>query len=177
MIDFDSAISYCKEPISNIENYELAIADTEETWVCHHREELFEDGRIKHHTSNLKLMRMYYNQPADKLIFLRRGDHIRLHAKSGIYAKPWTEERKKTRNLAYKGKNTGESNPMYGKKPWNANTKGLHKLSDETKNKISSINKGKGNPMAKNKYAKEKFGLKWNELSSSQQQTYFQNKE
>lgn len=141
MIDFDSAISFCKEPISNIENYELAIADTKETWVCHHREELFEDGRIKHHASNLKLMRMYYNQPADKLIFLRRGDHVRLHAKSGIYARPWSNERRKERSLAYKGRFTGEKNPMYGKKAWNAGTKGLYKLTDETKNKLSSINK------------------------------------
>lgn len=39
---------YCKEDISNIENYELAKADNFEGWVIHHRDEIrmFKKGEI-----------------------------------------------------------------------------------------------------------------------------------
>ena len=35
---------FCKDDITKIENYELAMADTEEVWHCHHRLELTLDG-------------------------------------------------------------------------------------------------------------------------------------
>lgn len=34
---------YCKDDISKIENYEKAINDENETWICHHKMEIRED--------------------------------------------------------------------------------------------------------------------------------------
>lgn len=39
MINEINVHSYCKEDISKIENYELAVNDTE-MWECHHRTEI-----------------------------------------------------------------------------------------------------------------------------------------
>ena len=124
MIDFVSAYSYCKDPIDEIENYQEALNDEKQTWICHHREELFPDGRLKHHTHNLILMRMYFNRPASELIFLTRSEHTRLHGKSGVYARKWSDDRKSARSKAYKGKFSGKDNPMFGKPSWNKNMSG-----------------------------------------------------
>ena len=35
---------FCSEDPSLIENYDLAIADETQTWECHHRLEIQEDG-------------------------------------------------------------------------------------------------------------------------------------
>lgn len=40
MVNEKYAKSYCKEDISKIENYDKAIADTTQTWECHHRDEV-----------------------------------------------------------------------------------------------------------------------------------------
>lgn len=55
---------YCTTP-ELIENYEKAIADTENTWICHHKlESCF--------TRNfLKKMGLYYNQPPEALVFCK----------------------------------------------------------------------------------------------------------
>ena len=78
MISIESATAYCKEDISRIENYDLAIIDTEEMWHCHHRREITENKSM----SQLILERKYYQVPASDLIFLRKGDHISLHNKN-----------------------------------------------------------------------------------------------
>ena len=82
MINTRYAYTYCREDISNIENYDRAIADTTHTWHIHHKDE------IKVLPSGVKVCRTkqelidndrYYNCPANELIFLTRSDHIRLH--------------------------------------------------------------------------------------------------
>ena len=40
MINVKQAKKYCKEDISLIENYEQAVNDNNQMWVCHHREEI-----------------------------------------------------------------------------------------------------------------------------------------
>lgn len=35
MINEKNAKSFCKDDLSLIENYDLAIADTTQTWICH----------------------------------------------------------------------------------------------------------------------------------------------
>jgi len=35
---FESATLFCKDDISLIENYEEAINDENETWICHHKD-------------------------------------------------------------------------------------------------------------------------------------------
>ena len=120
---------YCKEP-EKIENYEKALADNFKGWECHHRLETHNsDGerRLVDITADeLKALDMYYNRPADELIFLTTSEH---HAfKKG---KPRSEETKKKMREAKKG----EKNPFYGKHH-----------TEESKNKIREAKKG-------NKYA------------------------
>ena len=70
---------FCCEDIRNIENYEKAIADTTQMWHCHHRRECV-DGVF---TSRKDLIAngLYYNRPANELIFLTRTAHRSLHCK------------------------------------------------------------------------------------------------
>lgn len=84
---------YCCEDISLIENYAEAIADTETTWDCHHRDEVRElpSGMVALRTQE-ELMEngRYYGCPANELIFLKPSDHHALHAKH--LSKERTEE-------------------------------------------------------------------------------------
>ena len=69
---------YCKD-IENVENFEKAKADDFVGWNCHHRLETHNsDGErrlvdISH--NELKALGMYYNRPADELIFLTSREH------------------------------------------------------------------------------------------------------
>jgi hypothetical protein len=71
------ANAFCSDDIRNIENYDIAVADTVECWVCHHRKEIQEDRLIS--SAELQELGLYYHRPASELIFMRRGDHSRLH--------------------------------------------------------------------------------------------------
>ena len=118
---------YCKEP-EKIENYEKAKKDNFKGWHCHHRlETQTPEGKrrgkdISH--KELIALGLYYNRPADELIFLTTREHHSLH-------------------------DEGENHPMYGKhhtgearrKMAEAN-KGKH-LSAETKKKMAESHKGK----------------------------------
>lgn len=141
---------YCKE-YKNIENYEKAKADDFKNWEVHHRLETHNsDGerRLVDITADeLKALDMYYNRPADELIFLTIYEHSRLHMKG----KHRSEETRRKISEASKGnkyalgyhhtdeaKNKiseamkGEKNSFYGKHH-----------SEESKNKISTAKKGK----------------------------------
>lgn len=112
-----------------IENYDKAIADTTQTWVCHHRLETHnsngERRLIDLTREELKALGMYYDRPPEELIFLTSFEHRSLHHK-GKYVS--NETRTKISN--YKSKNPPKS--MLGKKH-----------SEETKQKISDAKKGK----------------------------------
>jgi hypothetical protein len=62
---------------TQIENYNEAINDMNETWHCHHRLEINDD--YINTREDLKLMNLYYNRPPEELIFLKCVDHIKLH--------------------------------------------------------------------------------------------------
>lgn len=66
-----------------IENYNKAISDTHQTWICHHRLETHtSDGEkrlVQLTKKELEALDMYYNRPPEELIFLTRADHIRIH--------------------------------------------------------------------------------------------------
>lgn len=85
MISLRSALAFCKEDISKIENYDLAVADTTQTWHCHHKRELVDDnGNLLEKEiskDELIMQRKYYQIPAKDLIFLRPGEHMALHMK------------------------------------------------------------------------------------------------
>lgn len=115
---------FCKD-YTNIENYEKAKADNFRGWNCHHRLQTWtSDGerRLVDITADeLKALDMYYNRPAEELIFLTRSEHSKLHKK-------------------------GEHNAMYGKQGyWKGKTgpnKGKHH-SEESKKKMSEAHKVK----------------------------------
>lgn len=134
---------YCKD-YENIENYEKAKADNFIGWCIHHRrqthnsngERLLVDITAK----ELKALGLYWNRPADELIFLTTSEHAILHQKG----KHRSEETRNKISEANKGKHLseehkrsisegqrGEKNHNYGK------TK-----SNETKNKLSNAFKG-----------------------------------
>ena len=123
---------YCKD-YGNIENYEKAAADNFIGWHCHHRLETHNsDGErrlVDISQKELKALGMYYNRPAEELIFLTSSEHNALRK-----GRHHSAETKKKLSII----NKGEKNPMYGKH-----------LSEEHKNRLSEVNKG-------NTYAKGK---------------------
>ena len=62
-----------------IENYELAKADNFEGWDCHHRLELHPDCSLRFTRKSLQDLDLYYNRPANELIFLTHSEHARIH--------------------------------------------------------------------------------------------------
>ena len=141
---------YCKN-YQDIENYEKALAEKNKNWEVHHRLETHNsDGErrlVDITATELKALDMYYNRPADELIFLTIYEHSRLHMKG----KHLSEETRKKIGSASKGNNyalgykhseeaknkiseamKGEKNSFYGRHH-----------TEETKNKISEAQKGK----------------------------------
>lgn len=129
---------YCCEDISKIENYWLAVNDTTQIWDCHHRLEV--QGQFFNSRELLKRCRMYWNRPANELIFLTRSDHTKLHKirPPSHKGKHPTEETRRKISEAKMGKKLSEevrkrlSDAHIGKK-----------LSEETRRKMSESRKGK----------------------------------
>ncbi len=75
-----------------IENYEQAVADTTQVWECHHRLQTHtSDGErrlVDITAKELKALDMYYNRPAEELIFLTKEEHGSLHHKGKT---PWNK--------------------------------------------------------------------------------------
>ena len=76
--------AYCiPEQIEQVENYELAKADNFNGWCIHHRLETHtSDGEkrlVDLSRMELFALDMYYNRPANELIFLTRSEHSSLH--------------------------------------------------------------------------------------------------
>ena len=116
MINENQAKRFCKEDISKIKNYDKAIADTTQTWDCHHMTETWWGCSKKDLIEN----ECYYNRKACELIFLTHAEHISLH-KKGI---PFTEEHRRKISEAKKGKK-------------------LMPFTEETRRKMSEDKKGK----------------------------------
>lgn len=134
MIDERRAKLYCKEDISKIENYDKAIADTTQTWHCHHRTEIWWNCTRKELIEN----ECYYNRKACELIFLTPAEHKSLHHKG----KHFSAEFRKKMSKANKGKI----------------------LTEETKQNIAKAMKGKTNRKGKTtsifgKAFKEHYGM------------------
>lgn len=100
MINEKYAKSFCYEDISLIENYELAINDTAQTWECHHRGEILPCGRFSR--ADLKKFGLYFKRPVAELIFLTKAEHTRLHFK-GVPSGPLSEDHKKAISDSKKG--------------------------------------------------------------------------
>ena len=120
MISFRQTKKYCKEDISKIKNYDKAIADTTQTWVCHHRTEIWWNCTAQDLIDN----ECYYHRKACELIFLTPAEHIKLHTQG----KRHTDETRRKMSESLKG----EKNPFYGKHH-----------SEEARRKMSEAKKGK----------------------------------
>ena len=69
---------YCKAgEFELIENYELAKADNFKGWDIHHKLEIC--GNYINTVKDLKMMNLYYDRPAEELIWLKHDEHIKLH--------------------------------------------------------------------------------------------------
>lgn len=81
---------YCCEDYKNIENYEEAV-NSPETWICHHRQETHNPDGTRRSVSlsveDLISWDLYYNRPADELIFLTRVEHRRVHGNPEVKVK------------------------------------------------------------------------------------------
>jgi hypothetical protein len=126
----------CRTP-ELIENYDKAIADTNQIWECHHRLETHtSDGKrrlvdLSH--KELIALDMYYDRPPEELIFLTHAEHAIFHQKgkpSWNKGKHHSEETKAKIGAARKGMRHSEESKAKmsashkGKPTWN---KGKHR--------------------------------------------------
>ena len=114
---FATVNKFCINDLQNIENFYKALNDRTQTWHCHHRFETHNsDGKMRTvelTKEELKALDMYYNRPAEELIFLTPKEHRILHS-------PFSH---------------------VDRKLLPQNTKG-HKMSDRVKKRISNGLKG-----------------------------------
>lgn len=137
---------YCCEDISLIENYYEAI-NSNEMWVCHHRLEI--QGDEKYSKRQLIEMRLYYERPANELIFMTPYNHRRLHNLGKMNPNYHREFSKEHRERISKSKaNIPESTRQKMRE-----AKLDKKLSEEHKRKIRENHKSdKGIPQPKYKW-------------------------
>lgn len=142
MVNENYAYAYCIEDISKIENYDKAIADTTQTWVCHHRLEMQDEPFNS--AEYLKKNNLYYHRPAAELIFLTRGEHTKLHStgrrlseescrkisESHKGRKFSKEHRRKLSEAAQRQNRICENNPFFGKQH---SVESKHKISESLK--------------------------------------------
>jgi len=108
----ESVYDYCLNP-DKIQNYDLAIDDTENVWICHHLLEEFFTA------SELIELDLYFNRPANEFVLCKNAQehfsypHLRNREK--LYKKPkpiienpnkrrMSEEHKRKIAEAHKGK-------------------------------------------------------------------------
>ena len=127
MINLRTVKEFCKD-YTNIENYETAINDESQSYVCHHilGEILTREQLIEHD--------FYYDVPSCMLKFVTKAEHNKLHRHHK--GKFLTDEQKKnctpkTKVKYWLGKKRGEefskkmSEVQKGRIPWNKGMKGL----------------------------------------------------
>lgn len=113
MISIEKVQKFCKD-YTKIENYEEAVNDKSQVWVCHHiLGEILTSEQLKEHD-------FYYDVPPCMLKFVTRAEHARIHKKG----KHLSEETRIKLSEVKKGK------------------KGKVR-SEETRRKISESMKGK----------------------------------
>lgn len=149
MVSKRMAEKYCKEDISLIENYDIAVADTQNKWVIHHRDEvkILPSGiRVNRSREYLKEIGLLFDCPANELIFMLQKDHAKLHFTGHTY----TNGRILSAEQRLKCSRPGEQNGMYGKhhseesrNKISVNKRGKHikSFTDEHKRKIAEANK------------------------------------
>lgn len=159
MINEYNVKKFCSEDISLIENYQAAIADTTQTWHCHHRLEILENKSKQQLIDESK----YWHVPANELIFLTPLEHHRLHKKGKQFSKEHCQKISERTKAAMQrpevqeklsNANKGENNPNYGKPAWNSGKK----LSAKHRQKIINAMKL---PKVKQKIRDTLIGTHW----------------
>ena len=152
MINESRVKKYCKEDLSKIKNYDKAIADTTQTWECHHMTETWWNCTAKELIEN----ECYYNRKACELIFLTPSEHKRLHNQGKLLS----EETRRKISEAHKGKLLSEE---HCRKISEAH-KGKKRMpfSEEHCRKISEAHKGKKHSAdTRMKISKSIKGMTW----------------
>lgn len=161
MINEKSVQQYCCEDISKIYGYKEAIADKEKMWECHHCLGLV------YSIDELIEMGLYYNQPAERLMFVTTSEHKKLH----LITNPQELERLRTMFQGHKHTPESKQKVSQALKGRVSPNKGK-KASEETRKKMSEARSGSKHPLygkhhseesrkkmseaAKRRYAKQK---------------------
>ena len=141
---------FCCENVSKIENFEKAMND-KEMWHCHHRLETHdENGNEREYSISVKTLKeqgLYFNRPANELIFLRMSEHRSLHnriqaSSHSAYLKKYYEDHPELRKQKSEKMKELAKNPEYLKKISDG-VKRHHKEHPETREKISQARKGR----------------------------------
>ena len=166
---------FCSESLDKIEHYEEALEENFKGWCIHHRKEIQLDGtRVSR--QDLKDQGLYYNRPAEELVFMRRPEHNRLHLIGNTYTKGkhLSEDTRNKLSEAKKGKHLseehrkkiaeakkGKRHSTETRKKMSESRKGKHK-STETRHKLSEAHKGKHLSVEhRNKLSEAKKGTRW----------------
>ena len=136
MINERAVRRFCKEDISKIKNYDLAIADTTQTWDCHHMTETWWNSSKKELIEN----ECYYNRKACELIFLTHAEHISLHMK-GKKRKPFTEETRRKMSESHKGQLSWNIGKHHSDETRRKMSEAKKNITDETRRKMSEAAK------------------------------------
>ena len=125
MINERQVKKFCKD-YTLIENYEEAVNDTTQTWICHHiLGEILTRSQLLDHE-------FYYDVPPCMLKFVTRAEHNRLHMKG----KTLSEATRRKLSEANKGKIFSEATRRKLCEARKGRT-----FSEETRRKISEANK------------------------------------
>lgn len=170
--------NFCCENYSLIENYEEAVSSPEK-YVLHHRMECIETGAVVNSSKqDLIDWGLYYNRPADELIFMKESEHKSLHGRNML---PETKDK-----LRCYAKLADHSKMLYGRKHMSDEAKRLHSqhlsealkghephITTESRHKISEALKGKQSVASETRkfvaaaykeYKANGGTLKWNEF-------------
>ena len=144
MINERRVKKYCKEDISKIKNYDKAIADTTQIWICHHMTETWWNCTPKDLIEN----ECYYNRKACELIFLTKAEHNRIHNQG----KHISEETRRKLSVSLKGRHAWNKDKHHSDKTRRKISESMKgkpsprkgvTLSDETRRKLSEVHKGR----------------------------------
>lgn len=140
MIQKKNVKRYCKEEPSKIENYDKAIADTDQMWHLHHRRETIYTRK------GLIEIGEYYHRPAAELIFLTKAEHTRIHSKGKRWSlgRRWSDEHREKLSKRLIGHNVSQETRDKIRKTKTGASNGCEGriLSNSTRQKIGAAHIG-----------------------------------